>query len=1215
MSKTKRFIAIATTLATVVWSMGMVIPAGATVISNGDLVKVAGSSAVYLIQGAQRRVFPHANVYHSWGYPADYSTVKTVTQSELNAYDEGNPVPFRDGSMFRGTATSFEGFDKTAVFYVENAKIRPVKSEEIYQALFNDPNWKLVTWVPDDLLSKFAYPQGSMIESADKHPDGCLIKYEGDDKIYLIQNGKKREITPSAIALNKLSNQKVLTVPANETYPDGTKISGVEEALVTPGWSEVVSNLTVALAYDTPSATNVPIAASNVPYTKVRLTNGNTAAKITSITVKRTGLGAAADFAKVGLFEGDVQLGSYKAISSSTDTAVFNLSNPLELAANQVRYLTIKATLTGSVAGHINKLGITAMTTDATVSGLPVYGNEMEAASITVGSVTPSYGSYNNLSPKIGEDDIDLAVIKLQADSKEDVEFRSIKLEQTGTARESDVSNVAIYYSSDKLGDCVWDRDYLTCVLDSPYLIKKGETREFKVKGNIEDGDTRTFKFAIEETYDVNAIGKSYGYPVTVANTLTPGVSQTVTISAGSVSINIKGPEAADITRDSDDVVLANLEITSNGESAELKKLYAIFTVTSDGSTLVNLTATDEEAKYLENVKLRDVATGNLYDGTLVASSYDASKNISGKYKFDSFVELEKGVKKTFEIRFDVPKKLVSSTYYPQNNATYKATISANDLDIKGDISGTTITEISPSSVSGNIMTVKTAGLTVMPVSLAAGKAVVNADGVLLYKGTLEATGEAIKVTSIKFEANATGSFDKDNVEHLYLYKVTSGVTGEQETLLKEATDAQFAGVSHEFAGLNLAVNPGSSNKVTFALRADISATLDASYKTLAVKIDETTADGVAAELVSDGTSLSDAEITITETAGRTVTLSGAGTLTLGFDINDSSINRDRYILAGTTTPWLGRIKLDAENEDVKIVDLVLTNINATAYDSVDMIELWNKDKTTKLAEVSWDSGSTVKFENLNYIVDDTGIDYLWVKASLKKIGTGAEDTADSGDVLRFSIADADASVKAIGKETGTTLARDTGSGLADGEFQVTSSNTSKTFTVVGARINNIVNAMSDGTLTSGTNTLAKYTISVDNSTNSTTSTGEALDVLLNELKVTFTLNGSGVTTTALSIERVGGVDGAKGSVSIVSNVATFNTDSLFTNDYKLKSGESATFVIKGTVGGLTTGAYSVETELDLTATPVWSDGITASMTGAKLDINTIDGAKLSMTF
>ncbi|OQB43845.1 MAG: hypothetical protein BWY03_00554 [Parcubacteria group bacterium ADurb.Bin159] len=119
----------------------------------------------------------------------------------------------------------------------------------------------------------------------------------------------------------------------------------------------------------------------------------------------------------------------------------------------------------------------------------------------------------------------------------------------------------------------------------------------------------------------------------------------------------------------------------------------------------------------------------------------------------------------------------------------------------------------------------------------------------------------------------------------------------------------------------------------------------------------------------------------------------------------------------------------------------------------------------------------------------------------------------------------------------------------------------------------------------------------------------------MKQLKVTFTLNGSGVTTTALSIERVGGVDGAKGSVSIVSNVATFNTDSLFTNDYKLKSGESATFVIKGTVGGLSSGAYSVETELDLTATPVWSDGITASMTGAKLDINTIDGAKLSMTF
>jgi len=541
MSNVKKVIALGTTLATVLWSFGGVIPAGATVISNGDLVKTADSPAVYLIQGSQRRVFPHANVYHSWGYPADFSTVKTVSASELNAYEEGNPVPFRDGSLFRGTTTSFEGYDKTAVFYVEDAKIRPIKSAEIYQELFDDPNWELVTWVPDDLLSKFAYPEGSMIESADKHPDGCLVKYEDSDTIYLIQDGKKREITPEAIEANRLSNYKIFTISEDETYPDGTKITGAEEALLTPGWSTVVSGLTVSLASDSPEAANVPLKAQNVEYTKVKIVNGSAPAQISSITVKRSGLGTYNDFAKIGIFEGETQHGVYKTLSSATDTATFNFSTPISLAANETKYLSIRASLGGneSAANHSNKLGITAISSDATVSGLPVYGNEMTGVSLNIADVTVTYMSVDDSTPNVGQDGVELADLKFAStDNDEDVELISFILEQKGTLKDSEVSNVGVYYQDTKLGDCSVANDKYTCILDTPLEIAKNKSKRVRVIGDIEGGDAGdTCKLAFDSKYDINVLGKSYGYraDITISDSTDPAE---LTLQAGDVTVN-----------------------------------------------------------------------------------------------------------------------------------------------------------------------------------------------------------------------------------------------------------------------------------------------------------------------------------------------------------------------------------------------------------------------------------------------------------------------------------------------------------------------------------------------------------------------------------------------------------------------------------------------------------------------------------------------------
>jgi hypothetical protein len=199
-------------------------------LKEGDLVRTSESPALYLIQNGQKKVFPHPTVYLSWGLPEDFSTVKTV--DDLRAYPEGEPVSFRDGSLFRGKTTSLYGQEASAVFFVSNGKLRTVQSSAIYQALFHDPDWKKVVWLPDDLLDKFAYPMGEMISSSETHPDGTLIRYKGSLGIYLIEAGKKRPITSLEIFNdNRLNLDDVIEIEPSETYETGPAVQPEEDKL------------------------------------------------------------------------------------------------------------------------------------------------------------------------------------------------------------------------------------------------------------------------------------------------------------------------------------------------------------------------------------------------------------------------------------------------------------------------------------------------------------------------------------------------------------------------------------------------------------------------------------------------------------------------------------------------------------------------------------------------------------------------------------------------------------------------------------------------------------------------------------------------------------------------------------------------------------------------------------------------------------------------
>ena len=211
-----------------------VLPAGyEEIIPSGAFVKTASDSAVYYVnEDKTLSVIPHESVYFSYGYK-DFSQVKVAT---LSGFLKTTPVAFPEGSLFRGTQQSIGEKDASAVFVVEEGKLRPIVSSEVYQSIYSDPQWSRVAWIPDDLLSKFNYPIGENWTSSSAPPVGTILqdaetyyRVEKENGVYI-----KKKLSNTK---EELTNNKIPIAQALQLSVFGTNLSDGSELknfLVTP---------------------------------------------------------------------------------------------------------------------------------------------------------------------------------------------------------------------------------------------------------------------------------------------------------------------------------------------------------------------------------------------------------------------------------------------------------------------------------------------------------------------------------------------------------------------------------------------------------------------------------------------------------------------------------------------------------------------------------------------------------------------------------------------------------------------------------------------------------------------------------------------------------------------------------------------------------------------------------------------------------------------
>ncbi len=967
--------------------MGMPVhTAKAATLTAGTLIKASGAAVYYYASNGKRYVFPNEKTYKTWFN--DFSSVVTITDAELAAVQIGGNIVYRPGTRLVKITTDPKVYAVSA-----HGTLHWITSETIANQLYGATWNQMIDDVSDAFFTNYTY--GADITSA-VHPNGAQIKYAGSSNIYVIEGGQKRLIADAAsYSANRFNSMYVMNIADTLVYPSAATSLAAAETLYTDvaqlgGSTPVVTgNLNVTVASDTPASTTIPQGAVGVAVAKFTFTAGSNAVTIDGLTLSRSGLGQPTEIAKVYLYNGDAKLSSGRTINTSTNTVNFtNLG--LTVPANGSATVTVKVDVGTASLGGTHRFGIAgvgAVSSTASVGGIfPVNTNEFAiSTAVTVGEVDveSNNAAYTR---KVGEMEVEVANFTVYVDNVENGKVESITLYNSG--REI-VSNLKLYRGTALVATGVQNGSYFTFNLTTPYEIAKSESAQFTVKGDISgrEGDTATL--GIRYKADVRVKGMTYGYALNVnvaegssatdsyvEEVDTTPIQNTVTAEAGQLTAAFNGPVAAEVARNSNDVVLMNFSLTAQA-AVDVEKT----TINISGNSELNFDDAGVDGIYgtpddVANVEMDDL---ELVCNNVAVTEW-ATVTKGDNTSTDVWTLPAGGV--NCQVRID----LLNTA---EGDETIRATLKSlttTAWTFKDAATGDALTDIVPSGdIAGNLMTVTSASLDVdLGSSPATGNVYVprSADASMVSFLLTAGAATDVKVTSMKVAAYlddaAAFAFDgandknhlsgaKDILSTVKLYNEEGTQIGTTKTLVVGTAD-----ITATFDNLNFVIPAGTTKKVL--VKADISSTSPKNGTDDGVAFALT---NVTAEYGTGGTSLA-ATINNGNTAAsvyQTVTTNGDLTVSLHADTPVA-----RLLPMNTGSLQVLRVKLSATKENITLNDLAIAHgSNAPLADVANSYdEFASATIGTKTAYFVTDAGNRVaKFTGLNINVPADSSTYI----------------------------------------------------------------------------------------------------------------------------------------------------------------------------------------------------------------------------------------------
>lgn len=1075
---------------------------------DGDLIKMNGLSSVYYLKGGKRFVFPNQSTYASWysdnnGGP-DWSGIKTVAQSELESYPLGGNVTVRPGTKLIKITTN------PTVYAVEpNGTLRSIVSEANAIELWG-ANWaKNVIDVADSFFTN--YTQGTPL-TAGVYPAGTVVNPTNSSDLYYWDGANYRKFSnESAFLANGFNFTHVVTT-SKSVVANGSPIASAEAALmntaggattgtVTPGGS----GLTVALASNTPVAANVPLGAVQVPFTSFNVTAANDGAVVVrSVTVTRGGLGAAANFDGVYLYDGMTRLTTARTVNSTSNQATFTGLN-YTVPAGQTRTLTVKADMDTTTVNN-NYFAINAASdidaSGAAVSGtFPMMGNTMVGVAQSVGTITIEKSGSNPLtSPKAGETGAKVAEFKLTMGT-EDGLFSALTLYQVGNIANDKLTNFTLKQAGVTLASATgMTGSNVVFNLATPFSLDKNNSKVFEVYADVNSTarSADTIRFYLDNNADLYAKGKTYGFGLAVDRDNTNGYDNVTadgtdaswtTIEAGQITIAQKGPAVMDYAVQQQDVELLRFDMASQ-INAEVRSTGVLLTAVGS-----NLYASS--AAHYTDVKIVDVATGAIVAGPQDVSTAGLTQTLT----FTDIWNLEAGKTRTLKVTTDI------ANFTPDSSETLKATLTAfGSSAIKNLDTNLFVTDIVPSgAVIGAAHNIKAGSLAVSLAATPSLQTYINGTSNVSMVGLNIAagTGKDVKITSLKTTITGAQSCatEADCISSAMLY--------DGDTLL---STKNISGTTVTFSGLNSTITKGTTKTLTvkanlLKLSSVIPTTTTLSFAIAAAATD------ISAQDV-EGNSITPTAATVT---GPAHIIASAGSMTATLAADDAE-TESQVILAGASNVVLAKYRLTAATEALKLNKIRIVLPDNTA-EEISTIALY--DGATKVTnDVAVTDGSGSDYADFNSFTGDFIVAKDASKTLTVKASTGLTSNGATSGTSISSTLDYDTNFEARGINGSDTVVTSVGSANIDG----------RTMVFRKAKLTFTENALTTTAIANGSeNEVYKFSVTADGN-----------DATLKQLAFTVTITDNQGTANGLTAT---GWKLFKGSTDITSLVDIHEID------------------------------------------------------------------------
>ncbi|MFH1375325.1 MAG: S-layer homology domain-containing protein, partial [Patescibacteria group bacterium] len=746
-------------------------------------------------------------------------------------------------------------------------------------------------------------------------------------------------------------------------YTAGSASSATPETPTTPTPVTSEGTLNVAISASTPAAQTFPEGVSSTAVAAYDFTASSDDVVISNLNITRTGVGTDSDWSALYLYDGKSRLTSGKTVNSTTHQATFTGIN-VKVVAGTTKTIIVKADTVTIATGGDNFFEISASTdvvtnAKSTTGTFPAKSNKQEInANVTAGSIlVEKSGSIVN--SKVGEDDVTIGKFKLTTANEAGM-FEEIALLVDGSISAGDVQNARLYQGSTLIAstDGVNSKDLLVFTLDTPFEIKKGDSRIFEVKADLNTGrGSDTVKIYVDEATDVVAIGGTYGFGMSVdistsgsyngtGCTAATGSCSYSVVQGGEITISSSGPSAADIAVNGEEISLLDFNITTLSEIT-IKK-FSILLTTNDADSALDqgglLGGTAGTTANYTDIKIINKDTGAVLMGpidanvlTIAAEStaITATTDGDGYYVFADEFTMAAGesldLRLTTDVANNVNANFTDDTIYATIDIVDGSYPEIKDVNNKTVDVGDNV--VPTAAITGKTMTITSPSLTVTKSSTPVSDTSVKGTNDVSLLGLTVAAGNAgdIKITQmvIRIRAEDDTTFNDDNVaasdiiNNIELWVGDTKIAG-PKGLSAPATIATGY-YSATFDNISYTVSGGSTIQVM--VKGDLSTNV-AADRYIGADIDPD--DDITCE-DEDGNSVTaggTAALNAAATQSPMLTVSTGGSLTISVDANTT---KENIAVAGTADVETGKFKFTTTDEAFTVSKISVNNRQSAA--------------------------------------------------------------------------------------------------------------------------------------------------------------------------------------------------------------------------------------------------------------------------------------------